>query len=116
MIRADKNVAIIMLTVRDSEEDKVAALDAGADDFSSDDEVFEITTAPESFSGVRQELENNGIEFISAEISMIPNNTVDLNAENAEKVERLIERLDDDDDVQNVWNNAEFPEGWDERE
>jgi len=98
----------------DEDELMMMAIDAGAEDFNSEDDVYEITTSVEDFAQVRQELENNGIEFVSAEISMIPNNTVSLDTETAEKVEKLIDRLEDDDDVQNVWHNADFPEGWGE--
>lgn len=98
----------------DEDELMMLALDAGAEDFNQDGDIYEITTSPDSFSEVRQALENSGIEFVSAEISMVPNNTVALDPESAEKVEKLIDRLEEDDDVQNVWHNAEFPEGWGE--
>jgi YebC/PmpR family DNA-binding regulatory protein len=92
------------------------ALDAGAEDFSPDGDVYEITTSPEDFSQVRQALEGNGLEFISAEVSMVPSNTVSLDNEGSEKLERMIDRLEEDDDIQNVWHNGEFPEGWGEEE
>lgn len=98
----------------DEDELMMMAVDAGAEDFSPDGDVYEITTAPEDFSSVRQALESNGIEFVSAELSMVPNNMVSLDNNGAEKVEKLIDRLEEDDDVQNVWHNAEFPEGWGE--
>lgn len=90
------------------------ALDAGAEDFESDDDVYEITTTPEDFSAVREALESNGIEFASAEVTMIPGTTVSLDEETAAKFEKLIDALEDNDDVQNVYHNAEFPEGWGE--
>lgn len=98
----------------DEDELMMMAIDAGAADFNPDGDVYEILTSPDDFSHVRQVLEDSGIEFISAEISMVPNNMVNLDAGSAEKVEKLIDRLEDDDDVQNVWHNAEFPEGWGE--
>lgn len=98
----------------DEDEMMMMALDAGAEDFSSDEETFEITTTLEDFSTVRESLESNGIEFASAELSMIPSTTVALDSDKAGKFERLIDMLDDNDDVQNVWHNAEFPEGWGE--
>ncbi len=98
----------------DEDEMMMMALDAGAEDFSSDEETFEITTTLEDFSTVREALESNGIEFASAELSMIPSTTVALDSDKAGKFERLIDMLDDNDDVQNVWHNAEFPEGWGE--
>jgi YebC/PmpR family DNA-binding regulatory protein len=90
------------------------ALDAGAEDFSSEDDAYEITTSPEDFSKVREALENNGIKLASAEVSMIPSTYVALDGEAAEKFEKLLDRLEENDDVQNVWHNAEFPEGWGE--
>lgn len=98
----------------DEDELMMMAVDAGADDFTPDDDVYEITTSAEDFSSVRQALEDKGIEFISAEVSMVPNTTVSLDNESAEKVEKLIDRLEEYDDVQNVWHNADFPDGWGE--
>jgi YebC/PmpR family DNA-binding regulatory protein len=96
----------------DEDELMMMALDAGAEDFSSEDDVYEIITAPEDFSTVRETLEKNGISFVSAEVSMIPSTTTELDNETAEKFEKLLEKFEDNDDVQNVWHNAEFPEGW----
>lgn len=96
----------------DEDDFMMMALDAGAEDFSSEEDVYEITTAPEDFSSVREELEKNGIEFLQAEISMIPSTTSQVDNELAVKVQKLIDMLEDNDDVQNVWHNAEFPEGW----
>lgn len=98
----------------DEDEMMMMALDAGSEDFSSDEDTFEITTTLEDFSTVRETLENNGIEFASAELSMIPSTTVALDNDVATRFEKLIDMLDDNDDVQNVWHNAEFPEGWGE--
>ncbi|MGI6667923.1 MAG: YebC/PmpR family DNA-binding transcriptional regulator [Acetivibrionales bacterium] len=83
-------------------------LDAGADDFKSEDEYYEITTAPGDFSKVREELEKKGYEFVEAEISMVPSVTTTLSdAKQVEMMEKLIENLEDMDDVQNVWHNWE---------
>lgn len=100
----------------DEDDLMMMALDAGAEDFSSEDDTYEIITVPEDFSAVREALEANGIEFASAEVSMIPNTTVALDETSAVKFERLIDMLEDNDDVQEVWHNAEFPEGWGEEE
>lgn len=100
----------------DEDDLMMIALDAGAEDFSSEDDTYEIVTAPEDFSAVREALEANGIEFASAEVSMIPNTTVSLDETSAAKFEKLIDVLEDNDDVQEVWHNAEFPEGWGEEE
>ena len=75
------------------------------------DDAFEVYTAPADFSAVREALEGAGYAFISAEVRMIPQNTVNVeDAETIEKIERFLERLDDNDDVQEVYHNAIFPE------
>lgn len=94
----------------DEDEVMMAALDAGAEDFNAEEEAFEITTAMEDFSQVREALEEAGYEFASAELTMIPDTYTALNLEDAEKVQKLIDKLEDDDDVQDVYHNAEFPE------
>jgi YebC/PmpR family DNA-binding regulatory protein len=96
----------------DEDEIMMQALDAGAEDFGAEEEVFEITTAPGDFGKVREALESLGYTFVSAELTMIPDTTVVLGLETAEKVQRLIDRLEDDDDVQDVYTNAEFPDEW----
>ena len=103
---------IIIERKEDMDEDDMMmnALDCGAEDLISDEDVFEIVTSPDSFSEVREKLEKMGYEFASAEIVMVPDTTVKLNMESSQKVQRLIDKLEDDDDVQNVWHNAEFPE------
>jgi YebC/PmpR family DNA-binding regulatory protein len=98
----------------DEDEIMMMALDAGAEDFSPEDDVYEITTSVEDFSAVREALESNGVEFVSAEISMIPNMYTKIDESTAVKFEKLLEKFDDDDDIQNVWHNAEFPEGFGE--
>ncbi|BAH07837.1 YebC/PmpR family DNA-binding transcriptional regulator [Clostridium kluyveri] len=96
----------------DMDEDEVMmqALDAGAEDFNAEEEVFEIITTVEDFGSVREKLEGEGFEFISAEITMIPDNTVAVDMDAAGKVQKLIDKLEDDDDVQNVYHNADFPD------
>ena len=96
----------------DEDEVMMAALDAGAEDFNAEEEVFEITTAVEDFGAVREALETAGYEFLTAELTMIPDTYTALNMEYAEKVQKLIDKLEDDDDVQDVYHNAEFPEEW----
>lgn len=98
----------------DEDELMMLALDAGADDFNSENDVYEITSSPENFSAVRDALEANNLEFVEAEISMVPSTYVNLDNETAVKFEKLIDMLEDNDDVQSVWHNAEFPEGWGE--
>lgn len=94
----------------DEDEIMMAALDAGAEDFNAEEEVFEITTAMEDFSSVREALEEAGYEFLSAELTMIPDTYTELSMEDAEKVQSLIDKLEEDDDVQDVYTNAQFPE------
>ena len=81
------------------------ALDNGAEDFTSDDECYEITTAPADFSKVREALEKEGLEFIQAEVMEVPTTTVELDDEVQRKMQRLIDNLDDLDDVMNVYHN-----------
>lgn len=94
----------------DEDEIMMEVLEAGAEDLFSSDEVFEITTSVEDFSDVRDNLEKLGYEFLSAELTMIPENMTSLNLEDSAKVQRLIDRLEDDDDVQDVYQNADFPD------
>lgn len=96
----------------DEEEVMMAALDAGAEDFEAGEEVFEITTVLEDFGIVREALETSGYEFVEANITMIPDNYVSVDAETAAKIEKLVDRLEDDDDVQDVYHNAEFPDDY----
>ena len=85
------------------------ALDAGAEDFSEEDDSFEILTDPDNFEEVRKALEDAGIPMISAEVTMIPQNYATLTDETAVKnLQRTLELLEDDDDVQAVYHN------WDE--
>lgn len=99
----------------DEEELMMMALDAGAEDFNSDEEeVFIITTAPEDFGTVREALEAEGLEFLEAAVKMIPNTYTEIDEEAAKKFQKMLDLLEDDDDVQEVYHNAEFPEGWEE--
>lgn len=94
----------------DEDELMMLALDAGAEDFAAEDEVFVITTSPEDFSTIREELEKNNLEFLEAEIKAIPDTYTAIDEETAVKFQKMLDQLEDDDDVQNVWHNAEFPE------
>ena len=98
----------------DEEEVMMMALDAGAEDFQAEDEVFVVYTEPDSFGEVREALESQGIEFLEAGVKMVPDTTSELNEEDAKKFQKMLDLLEDDDDVQEVYHNAEFPEGWDE--
>ena len=93
----------------DEEELMMAALDAGAEDFAAEEDSYEITTAPDDFSAVRETLEAAGIPMASAEVTMFPLTYTELtDEEDIKKMNKLLEMLDDDDDVQNTYHN------WDE--
>lgn len=101
-----RGVLIISNDGQDEDEVMADALDAGAEDFTADDEIFEILTAPDDLGSVRETLEKKGYEFLEAEEKMIPQTTVALSDEDALKnMNRLLDMLDDNDDVQNVWHN-----------
>lgn len=87
-----------------------AALEAGAQDVIDDDDAWTIQTAMGDFAQARDALESAGIKMESAELAMVPANLVAIDADTAMKVIRLMEALDDNDDVQNVYANADFPE------
>ena len=93
----------------DADDLMMMALDAGAEDFSEEEDSFEILTSPDDFSKVRETLEKEGIPMAEAEITMIPQNYVELTDETAVKnLQRTLDLLEDDDDVQAVYHN------WDE--
>jgi YebC/PmpR family DNA-binding regulatory protein len=92
----------------DDDEMMIAVLDAGASDFLVEDEYYEILTEVSDFTVVRETLEKQGFEFVSADITMIPQTYTRLtDAEAIENMEKLIDRLEDHDDVQNIWHNWE---------
>lgn len=92
----------------DADDLMMLALDAGAEDFSDEEDSFEVITTPEDFSAVREALEKEGIAMVSAEITMIPQNYVTVTDETVLKnLQRTLDLLDDDDDVQNVYTNLE---------
>ena len=95
----------------DADELMMLALDAGAEDFSEEEDSFEITTSPADFSAVREALEKEGIPMAEADVTMIPQNYVDITDEDdIKKFNRIIDLLDEDDDVQDVYHNANLPE------
>lgn len=111
----EKGEIVIERADLDEDEIMMMALDAGAEDFNADEEeVFVITTTPEDFSAVREELEAQGLEFLEAAVKMIPDTYTEINEDDAKKFQKMLDLLEDDDDVQEVYHNAEFPEGWDE--
>jgi YebC/PmpR family DNA-binding regulatory protein len=93
-------------------EDKLMeiVLEAGADDLQTDDpEAYEVYTSPENFEAVRQALETNKVPTVEAKLGQIPSNYVTLDEQKAKQMIRLLEMLDDHDDVQNVWSNFDIP-------
>jgi YebC/PmpR family DNA-binding regulatory protein len=95
-----------------ADEEKLlnAALDAGADDMNDDGSAWEIVSTPESFETVREAVKGIGVEPASAEIAMIPANYVKLQGKEAQQMLKLMEALDDHDDVQHVWANFDIEE------
>ncbi len=93
----------------DADDLMMIALDAGAEDFSEEEDSYEIITSPADFTAVREALEKENISFASAEVTMIPQNYVELTSEeDIKKMNRILDLLDEDDDVQDVYHN------WDE--
>ena len=93
----------------DADDLMMIALDAGAEDFSEEEDSFEVLTDPDEFSAVREALEKEGIPMMEAEVAMIPQTYVELTDEqDINNLQRTLDLLDDDDDVQYVWHN------WDE--
>ena len=111
MFMFDRN-GIIRIESEGLDEDTVMedALDAGADDFNYDGDVFEISTDPNTLGGVRDALEDKGDSFISAEVEYIPQTMTAIDDEEASlKMEKLIDMLEENDDVQAVWHNWDMP-------
>ena len=93
----------------DADDLMMLALDAGAEDFSEEEDSFEVLTAPDDFSAVREALEKEGIPMAEADVAMIPQTYVELSDEqDVKNLQRTLDLLEDDDDVQYVWHN------WDE--
>ena len=106
-----KGVLIVEKSVKMSEDElMMEAIEAGAENFEVDEDVYEITTTPEDFSKVREALEAKGIEFLDADIKMVPQNYMSLDEAGTKKMNLIIENMEDLDDVQEIWHN------WDEEE
>ena len=91
----------------DVDEVMMIGIDAGADDVEEQDDSIEITTSPDNFESVKTVLEEHNLVMASSEITYLPKTTVSLSGEDSEKIERLIEALEEHDDVQNVYTNYE---------
>ena len=104
-----KGIIIIEKSSTNMEEEELMmlAIESGAEDFEASEEIYEITTEPADFSDVREKLEEAGLNFIEAGIQMVPTTTVSLDEKGQEKMERLIEKLEDLDDVSEIYHNWE---------
>jgi YebC/PmpR family DNA-binding regulatory protein len=103
----------IIVSRESAEEDRLMglALDAGAEDFKADPEGYEIITAPAEFESVHRQVEGGGIRCLAAEVTWLPTVTVPLGEAQSAAVNRLIDALEEHDDVREVYANAEFPDG-----
>ena len=107
----NKGVIVVERTVEMTEDKMMElAIEAGADDVVTEEDSFVIYTAPNDFSAVRTYLENAGVTFIEAEVSMIPQNKITLDEANLVKFNKLVDMLEDLDDVQDVYHNVELTE------
>ncbi|MCI0515497.1 YebC/PmpR family DNA-binding transcriptional regulator, partial [candidate division KSB1 bacterium] len=105
----EKKGLIVVNSQNASEDDlMMLVLDAGADDMRVEDSTFEITTQPENFEAVKKVIEEHKIPIESAEITMIPKNTIKLEGNQAERLLKLMEILEEHDDTQNVYANFDI--------
>ncbi len=104
-----KGIIIIEQSSTNMSEDELMmlALECGADDFEAGEDYYEISIAPENFSAVREKLEENDLQFVEADIQMVPTSYIKLDEHGAEVMEKLLDRLDDLDDVSEVFHNWE---------
>jgi YebC/PmpR family DNA-binding regulatory protein len=105
-----KGYIVVEKAKADEEKLMAAVLEAGADDMQDDDDNWEVLSAPESFNAVRDAVKALGIEPASAAVSMIPENYIKLEGKVAQQMLKLMEALDDQDDVQHVWSNFDISE------
>jgi len=103
---------VILIESENATEDDLmeVALEAGANDITSSEGGFEVTCEPTDFLTVKQAIKSAGIAMVSSEVTMVPSTTVDCDVDTGEKVLKLLEALEDHDDVQKVYSNADIPE------
>jgi YebC/PmpR family DNA-binding regulatory protein len=103
---------LFVLQKEDVDEETLmeAVLDAGGEDIRDEDTTFEVTTAPEDFEAVKKALDDKELKYLLAEVTMVPKSTVKLEDKEAEQMLRLMESLEDSDDVQKVYSNFDIPE------
>lgn len=102
---------LLMLDEKSIEEDKLIdlVLEAGAEDINRSEDQYEVTTPPESLEDIKTLLKDNNLETTFAEVTMIPQSTVKLGEKEAQSMLKLMEVLEDHDDVQNVYANFDIP-------
>ncbi|MGN1234425.1 MAG: YebC/PmpR family DNA-binding transcriptional regulator [Christensenellaceae bacterium] len=106
-----KGYIVIERTVElDEDTMMMYALEAGADDIVTEEDAYEIFTRPEDFSAVRTALEEKGLSFLQAEISMIPQNKIVLEGDKLDTFRRMLDKLEELDDVQTVYHNVDLPD------
>src|SRR4029079_17517068 len=105
-----KGYIVVEKAKADEEKLMSAVLDAGADDFLDDDDNWGVFSTPESFQAVKEAVKRLGVEPASAEVSMIPQNYIKLEGKPAQQMLKLMDALDDHDDVQPVWSNFDIEE------
>ncbi|MDR2073523.1 MAG: YebC/PmpR family DNA-binding transcriptional regulator [Spirochaetaceae bacterium] len=112
--RLFKRQGIITLDGEKYTEDQVmeAVLEGGAEDVSSEEGIIEVSTAPEDFEAVMEALGSKGFETLSAEVSMVAESEITLDNDATAKAMRMIDKLEENDDVQNVYHNMAVPEGF----
>ena len=103
---------VIALASQGKTEDDIMelVLDAGAEDIQTEEDFFEVSTALEDFENVRKALVDGGLEIENASLQWIAKNTVEISGDAAEKLEKMIDAIEDNDDVQNLYTNADFVE------
>jgi len=105
-----KGLIVVDSEATDEDEMFTIALEAGAEDFDTADDRYEIYTTPETFEQVRNTVADSNIKITLAEISMIPQATIKVEGKQAEQLLRLLEALDENDDIQNVYSNFDIPD------
>ena len=108
----DNKGLIVVERTPDLDEDTITdyAIEAGADDVVTQDDVYEVYTSVPAFSDVRKFLEEKGLSFLSAELSMIPQSKITLPEDKLETFRKMLDKLEENDDVQTVWHNVDLPD------
>ena len=111
----NKGVIVIERTVALDEDTMMEyCLEAEAEDYTAEDDVYEITTTPENFSNVRKYFEDKGVTFLEAAIKMVPQNYITLEGEKLATFTKMLDKLEELDDVQDIYHNVDIPEEDDE--